>query len=225
MVSEFISVGSDDQSLAHRIYESLQDRIMSGDLPPGVWLRERELAEQMNVSRVPVREALRMLEVDTLVEILPRRGAVVTQLTIKDVRELFDVRQSLEVLAARLAARAATESNTAGLRTALEHARIAQDEGDDTKIAAANANFHEALHAMSDNQLLQSLMRPVLGRMRWLFRVTTFRAAHGQFDEHQHLFDAISSGDEELAAALAYAHVARGAEPSIDALRAVLPEV
>src|SRR5579862_7591453 len=91
-------------SSPHRIYEEIRNKIINGDLPPGTRLRERELADELGVSRVPVREALPYLQADGFITLESHRGAIVTELTLRDVRELFDVRLGVEVYAARLAA-------------------------------------------------------------------------------------------------------------------------
>lgn len=211
-----------DRLIVDRIYADLQERILSGSLRPGERLREAQVAILLNASRVPVREALRRLEHDGLVEILPRRGATVRHLTLADVEELFDVRESLEVLVARLAARHISEHGPDRLEAALAASEAAYRSGDERSIAAANAAFHEVMLEITGNTLLQSLMRLISGRVRWLFRLTHFRADHGQHEEHRALLEAIRDGDEQVAAALAYAHVARGRRPSLAALRGVL---
>lgn len=212
-----------DELVVDRIYADLQERILSGSLGSGERLREAQVATLLETSRVPVREALRRLEFDGLVEILPRRGATVRHLTLKDVEELFDVRESLEVLVARLAARHVSEHGVERLEEALATSERAYLSGDEREVAAANATFHEVMLEITGSSLLQSLMRLVSGRVRWLFRLTHFRADHGQRDEHNSLLEAIRHGDEDVAAALAYTHVARGRRPSLDALRGVLP--
>ena len=95
-----IPLGLADQPLSAKIYEALRERIIEGALRPGERIRERELAEELNVSRIPIREAMPRLEAEGFIRTLPRRGAVVTEMTIGDVEELFVVRSSLEVLAA-----------------------------------------------------------------------------------------------------------------------------
>ncbi|MBU2693503.1 GntR family transcriptional regulator [Pimelobacter sp. 30-1] len=212
----------EDDLLVDRIYVDLLERIVSGVLAPGERLREVHLATLLDVSRIPVREALRRLEFDGLVEIRPRRGATVRQLTIADVEELFDVREALEVLVARLAARHISEHGIALLDEALAQSQEAHLSGDDRRIAAASARFHEVMLELTGSSLLKSLMRMVSGRVHWLFRLTTFRGDHGHRAEHDAMLEAIRNGEEEIAAALAYAHVARGRRPSIDALRAIL---
>lgn len=213
-----------DSLLVDRIHADLQERILSGSIKPGEKLREAKVADLLDVSRVPVREALRRLEFDGLVEIQPRRGATVRPLTLKDVDELFEVRESLEVLVARLAARHAGSDGREALAAALASSERAYATGDDRTIAAANAHFHDVILELTGNALLRSLMRMVSGRLRWLFRLTAFRAVHGQQVEHATLVEAILDGDEELAASLAYAHVARGRRPSMEALSGILAE-
>jgi DNA-binding GntR family transcriptional regulator len=88
-------------------YEALKKRIIEVDLQPGERLVERDLADELKVSRIPLREALRLLAAEGLVVLVPHRGALVSPFTPADVRDLFDVRESLEVLAARLAAQRA----------------------------------------------------------------------------------------------------------------------
>lgn len=214
----------EDDLLVDRIYAELLERIVSGVLAPGERLRETHLATLLEVSRIPIREALRRLEFDGLVEIRPRRGATVRQLTIADVEELFDVREALEVLVARLAARHISEHGIALLDQALAQSEEAHRSGDERQVAAASARFHEVMLELTGSSLLRSLMRMVSGRVHWLFRLTTFRGDHGHRAEHDAMLDAIRNGDEEIAAALAYAHVARGRRPSIDALRSMLDD-
>ncbi len=153
---------------------------------------------------------------------LPRRGAIVTQLTVRDVEELFDIRESLEVLAARLASKRAATVGAEPLHTALLRARATAATTDEAEIAAANAGFHEAILELSGNRMLLTLTRPTAARLQWLFRLTSFRS-QGQLEEHEQLFDAIASGNEALAASIAYTHTARGRAPSIEALREILP--
>lgn len=215
-------MNTSDRSLSEKIYQQIRDRIIDGELAPGTRLRERDLAESLDVSRVPVREALPQLEIDGFVQVLPRRGAVVTQLTMRDVQELFDVRESLEVLAARLASQRVAEVGCEALRLALERSRAATASDDEAEIAAANAAFHQAVLELSGNRMLQTLIRPTVARLQWLFRLTSFRS-HSQFDEHEQLFEAISEGNEALAASIAYVHTARGRAPSIKALTGILP--
>jgi DNA-binding GntR family transcriptional regulator len=215
----------DDESLSRKIYHELRTRIIRGDYAPGTRLRERELAEEFAVSRIPLREALPQLEADGFIETLPRRGAIVTQLTMRDVYELFDVRLGVEVFATRLAAqRVAAGVSPEPLLAAMARADVALDRGDATEIADLNAELHEVIIAFAGNSLLTSMMAGVTGRDRWIFRMTASRDPVLACQEHHQLCDAICAGDADLSAAIAYAHIERGRAPSIRALQGVLPE-
>ena len=211
-------------SSPHRIYVQIRNKIISGDLQPGTRLRERELADELGVSRIPVREALPYLEADGFITSQSRRGAIVTELTLRDVQELFDVRLGVEVYAARLAAaRVAHGANPAQLRAAMGKAERALSGGDPGLIAETNAELHETIVALADNSLLTAMMRSVFGRDRWIFRMTSDRDPVVACAEHRELCDAIFAGDADFTAATAYAHIERGRKPTLETLKEVLP--
>ena len=213
----------EDRSLSHKVYEYLRDAIIEGDLAPGSRLLERELSQRLAVSRIPIREALPQLEAEGLIVTVPRRGSVVAQMTLSDIEELFDLRGSLDVLAARLASLRARTGSTAGLDQAFARAEIATTEGSETEIAAANATFHQEIVALTGSRLLESTMAPINARVRWLFRLTSDRDPTLLCREHAELHEAIRSGDVELAASLAFVHVERGRRPSLESLTGTLP--
>ena len=217
------SPGPDNRSLVNKVYEYLRDGIIEGDLRPGTRLLERELSERLDVSRIPIREALPQLEAEGLITTLPRRGSIVTQLTLRDIDELFSVRTSLEVLAARLASQQAAQRSSTLLSPAFARAELATAQGQQTEIAAANAAFHEAIVELSGSRLLNSMMAPISARVRWLFRLTSDRDPGVLCTEHRELYEAICAGDTELAASLAFVHVERGRRPSLESLTGVLP--
>lgn len=209
MHAEPISGGAagppDDQPLRDVIREKVRARIADGTWGPGTRLVERDLGEEFGVSRVPVREALRALESEGFVELLPRRGAVVRELNRAVVADLFDIRQVLEALAARLVAERMDEEGLAQLSAVVEDGRRALDAGDHFAAGTANTTFHETLLRLSGNDSLRALLEPLTGRLRWLFRQTT---DHQRVQtEHEQLLAALAMGDAELAAAVALAHV------------------
>jgi DNA-binding GntR family transcriptional regulator len=216
--------GEVERSLSSRIYRDLRQRIIVGEFPTGARLRERELAEALGVSRVPLREALPQLEADGFINTTLRRGAVVTQITLKDVEELFDVRLGVEVYATRLAAsRVRLGASSDALKAALARAITTLDTDDPDAIADANADLHEEIVTLAANSLLTTMMRPVSARDRWIFRMTADRDAHVACREHTELCAAIFDGNADLAAALAYSHIERGRAPTMKALRPILP--
>ncbi|GAA3208938.1 GntR family transcriptional regulator [Actinocorallia longicatena] len=202
-------------SLRDHAYETLKRRIVEVELAPGARLVERDLAAELNVSRIPLREALRMLAAEGLVLIVPGKGALVAPFTPADVRHLFDLREVLESLAARLAATRASEASMAPLAARMAEARSATDAGDAQRIASANAAFHAEIIALADNPLLTGIMGPLAARTEWLFRLTASRDPAEQCAEHEELYNLIAAGNEAAAAACAFAHIAAGRAPSL----------
>ncbi len=196
--------------------DELRERIAPGALPPGARLIERDLADQLGVSRVPVREALRMLEAEGMVHTVPRKGVVVNRLSRRDVEELFDVREALEVMGCRRAAEHGTEEGFLELKDLLGQARAAVEAGDPALIAQANAAFHEQITVLADNHALAALMEPLRSRMRWLFAQTD-DPGH-TVEEHEELFSAIVSRDADAAAACAVEHVQSNRKTVLDML-------
>nr|WP_296763638.1 GntR family transcriptional regulator [Rhodococcus sp. (in: high G+C Gram-positive bacteria)] len=203
------------KSLREIAYDTIRARIVDLSLAPGSRLVERDLATELEVSRIPLREAMQQLQQDGLVVLVPRQGAIVSPFTVDDVRDLFDVRESLEVLAARLAAERADAASLTALSAQLDAARAATAADDKPAIAAANAKFHSMIVEMSANPLLESLLRPLEARVQWLFHLTKDRDPGQQCLEHEHLYAAIANRDPERAAASAFSHVHSGREMSL----------
>ncbi|SNS49686.1 GntR family transcriptional regulator [Rhodococcoides kyotonense] len=203
------------KSLREIAYDAIRTRIVDLTLAPGSRLVERDLATELEVSRIPLREAMQQLQQDGLVVLVPRQGAIVSPFTVDDVRDLFDVRESLEVLAARLAAERADPDALAALAAQLDAARAATAADDKPAIAAANAKFHSMIVEMSANPLLESLLRPLEARVQWLFHLTKDRDPGQQCLEHEHLYAAIADRDPERAAASAFSHVHSGRDMSL----------
>lgn len=211
-------------SMAQAAYLAIREGIIHGTHRPGSRLRERELSDELRMSRIPVREALRQLELEGFVVASPNRGAVVGQLTLKDVAELFDVRLSLEVLAARQAAQAVADGRADdALRRVVAEAYRATLAEDVDAIRQANTQFHAQTIAMTGNALLIATMAPLLGRIRWLFALTADRDPRVEYAEHVALCDAIYRANPDLAGALAFAHIEHGREPSLAGLEGLLP--
>ena len=211
--------GRDDEVRAEHVYQLVLEGIVTGKYEQGMRLRERELSELHNVSRIPVREAIQRLEQDGFVESFPRRGAAVRRLTLTDVNELFDVRLCLETFAARTAAvRVAEGQNGARLQELVDETRRAIDDGPETKVASLSAEFHAEIVRLSGNRLLVESVKPLFGRMRWIFGLAHNRSNELQRDEHVELCNAILKGRPDLAYSLAYSHIELGREPVLAGL-------
>lgn len=209
-------------SLARQVYLALREGIILGRYPQGSRLIEQRLAEELDVSRVPLREAVPQLEMHGFVETSPRRGAVVATWDAKRVNDLFDLRLCLEVGAAGYAAaRVAAGASMEPLDAALRHSQEVVHDGDSYKIAEASTRYHEAIVRLADNELMVTLMRSVSERALWLFYLTSQLDADEAFCDHVELCEAIRSGNERVAESLAYTHIERDRIPSFTALRGI----
>lgn len=191
--------------LRDTISGELRTRIFSGVLAPGTRLVERDLAEEFGVSRFPVREAVRMLTQEGLVESLPTRGSVVRHLAPEEVQAIFDVREALEPLAARLAAAQVAGGATNTLFEHVATAREALSAGDRDLAADANADFHDALIVLANSNVLRDTLSPLIGRLHWIFRQVPDLAS--VCAGHSALAEAIDDGDIRLAEVEALRHV------------------
>ncbi|MDP9889226.1 GntR family transcriptional regulator [Pseudarthrobacter enclensis] len=196
-----------DRPLRETVRDTLRTRIFEGHYAPGTRLVERDLAAEFSVSRLPVREALRMLRQEGLISDRGARGAEVSSLSPKDVEDLFDVRQSLEVLACRLAAKRATTEDLAYLEGLLDNAEAFLAKGSVMEAHRANSEFHDAITAIADNNFLKSALEPLQGRMHWLFRHVSDLPE--LIREHRELYAAIASGDPDKAAAQSASHIGK----------------
>lgn len=207
-------------SLSRLVYSTVRERIILGQYRQGSRLPEQRIGEELNVSRVPLREAVPLLERDGFVHSRPRRGAVVARWDAKAIDELFDVRLSLEVGAARYAARQVSLGGSMeALNHALEQAQRTVAGGDAYAIARTSTAFHEAVIETSCNELMVRLMKSISGRITWLFFLTSGLPADEAFHDHVLLCDAIASGNERLAESVAYAHIERDRQPTFDDMR------
>ncbi len=152
------------KTIAQQVYERLRDEVLTGALNPGVWIREHDIASAWSVSRTPVREAVRRLAQDGLVEASPNRGVRVTVLTAEDVDDVYEVRALLEGAAARRAAEYATAADIEYLGRLLD--RIDATAASD--VAAhirADEAFHDAIVALARSATLADLTRRLAGRV------------------------------------------------------------
>lgn len=191
---------------SERVTRQLRDEILDGVRPPGSRLVERDLAEALGVSRLPVREALKALVAEGLVTPRPRTWAVVREFTPSDVADLDEVRSALEALAFRLAAQRHTRSGLERLRADVDAELEAARAGDAVRARRAAADFHQTVTSLAANELLTELDGVLRSRLRWLL---------GQHDdllavarEHEALYDAIAERDVTRVEALVVEHLA-----------------
>lgn len=192
-----------------RVRLALADEIVRGVIGPGVPLDEASIALRFQVSRTPVREAIRQLEAIGFAEARPHRGAVVPLFTPEKLNEIFLVMAELEALCARLAAEAATGEDKTTLQQVHAACRDAAHEGDIARYYELNIKFHEAIYASAHNSFLAEVTMGVRNR------VAPFRRAQFQsmgrlvrsVEEHEAVVAAILAGDAEKAAATMRDHL------------------
>ncbi|MEN6412164.1 MAG: GntR family transcriptional regulator [Veillonellales bacterium] len=197
------------QPLREVVCETLREAIVNGVLKPGERLMEIQLAEELGVSRTPVREAIRKLELEGFVIMIPRRGTYVADLSIKDVNEVFEVRTSLDVLAAGLAAERITDEELEQMERLLVQIGEYIEQGDMDKIVEADSQFHDILYQASRNDRLVGIinnLREQLTRFRSMSMSYPGRLKN-TLEEHGRLVEAIAARDVELAQQLATEHM------------------
>lgn len=190
---------------AARVARELREQIIDGRRAPGSKLVEREIGEDMGVSRVPVRDALKVLISEGLAVARPFSWAVVWQATASDIDDLIEVRSAIETLSFELAATRATPEGLDELAADLAREREASQRGDAVGARRAATDFHATITRIGGNALLRELFLVTDGRMRWLL------AQHDDLDEmlseHEAIYRAIKDGDARQATRLAKKHV------------------
>jgi DNA-binding GntR family transcriptional regulator len=203
-----VSPLGDGASLADRAYVAIRSLIVSLELAPGDPIREPELTAKLGIGRTPIREALRRLALERLVEVYPRRGMFVTTVDVRDLARLCEVRAVLEPEAARLAAERATKPDLEEL-TALIEELLDRRRRDDRALIDLDERIHRTIYRTSHNQLLEETLEWYYTHALriWMLALDRTRTLQSAVLEHHELLDAIARGKGERAAALMRAHV------------------
>ena len=201
------------------VAEELRKEIICGNFRPGYPLRLRDLADQYQVSTMPVREALRQLESDGLVTIIPRRGAIVTKLSADELEEIYDIRTTLEVMATRYAVPAISEET---LET-LDGLIVTMDQHleEVTELVRLNFEFHSVLYAASRRNHLLELIQTLRHRTEHYLHayIVGKEGMPMAQDEHRLVVAACRRGDAEQAAAIMQEHVTKAGNAIVEYLR------
>ena len=203
------------------VFNTLRQAILRGELKPGERLMEIQLANKLGVSRTPVREAIRKLELEGLVLMIPRKGAEVADITEKSLRDVLEVREALEELAVRLACDKITREGIGELKKAAQDFRRVLKSNDITEIAEADVCFHDVICIATENQKLVQLLNNLREQM-YRYRIEYLKdpRVYGKLlAEHEEIIRHIESGEKEKAAKVVSQHIENQAQAVTDVIR------
>lgn len=198
------------EPLRKQVYNVLREAILNGDITPGEKITEVEIADQLNVSRTPVREAFRMLELEELINIVPQLGVFIAGVeSKKEIDDIFQMRIELEGLAAYLAAKNITEEQVKRLKDYAQQIKQCVDDNNIEECINIDIAFHQIIKDASNNKWLEKFLETLFEQ------ATRFRAnsltqkgrMEEALNEHRELGDAIAEGNSELARELAKGHI------------------
>lgn len=199
----------DKYSLRGKVYDRIRENILNGVYKEHEELKEATLGEQMGVSRTPVREALRQLELEGLVEIIPNKGARVTGITKKDVEDIYQIRYLLEGLSARWATEHVTEEQLEKMEEILYLTEFHAQKGHYAQVYELDSQFHELMYEASGSKLLNNILSDFhmyVTRIRKISLSNSSRSKNST-EEHRAILDAIKEHDADKAEKCAHDHV------------------
>ena len=204
------------------VFNTLRQAILRGEFKPGERLMEIQLANKLGVSRTPIREAIRKLELEGLVLMIPRKGAEVADITEKSLRDVLEVRKALEELAVQLACEKITQEELEELEKAGENfKKVLKRSKDITEVAEADVRFHDVIYMATDNQKLILLLNNLREQM-YRYRVEYLKReeAHPQLiAEHAAIIEYISKGEKKAATDVMCKHIDNQVTTVIDVIR------
>ena len=196
--------------LRDEVFNTLRERILKGVYKPGERLMEIHLADQLGVSRTPIREAIRMLELEGLVKMVPRKGAQVAKISKEDLQDVLEVRKALDTLSVKLACERITEDEIKLLNNAEREFEKALASKDVREIAEADVAFHDVIHSATKNGRLKSMISNLVERIyRYRFEYIKQQSDGGKtlMLEHREIMRCIESRDVESAVKATEIHI------------------
>ena len=191
------------------VFKTLRQGILTGELKPGERLMEIHLAERLGVSRTPIREAIRKLELEGLVIMIPRRGAEVARITEKHLRDVLEVRRAVDALAVELACERISDSDKVALKKACDAFEGAIRSKEVRQIASCDVELHDIIVKATGNEKLVQLVANLSEQMyRYRFEYIKDETVHQQLiNEHKIIYESIINGDKDTAAKTVKMHI------------------
>ncbi len=222
MASKLSKINLNDyKPLREVIFNTIREAIISGELKPGERLMEVQLAEKMGVSRTPVREAIRKLELEGLVEMIPRKGAHVAEVSVKDIMDVLELRSTLDGLATELAAERITDDEIKELKHIYSQFVSYVEKDNLPGIVKKDVEFHDVIYRSSRNDRLITIvsnLREQIQRFRVIY-LKGYSNPREIANEHSEIIEAISTKNRELAKQVAQEHIRKQQEAMINSLK------
>lgn len=212
---------NDYKPLRDVIFNTIREAIIAGELKPGERLMEVQLADKMGVSRTPVREAIRKLELEGLVEMIPRKGAHVAEVSVKDIMDVLEIRASMDGLATALAAKRITPEEIKELKHVYSQFVTNVEKENVNGTIKKDAEFHDVIYRASRNDKLLQIsnnLKEQVQRFRVIY-LKGFGSTGDIIKEHEQIIEAITTKNPEMAQKIAYEHIRTQEETIIKALR------
>ncbi len=202
-------MGEDNYSLSSRVFHTIRENILSGKYATNEELKEKSIGEELGVSRTPVREALRQLELEGLVTIIPNKGAYVVGISQKDIHDIYEIRSRLEGLCARWAADQITKEQLDELEENIYLSDFHSSKGNSEQVVELDNKFHEILYNASGSKELRHVLldfHHYVQRVRKITLAVTDRAVQSN-EEHRKIVEALKKHDADQAEKLANEHM------------------
>lgn len=214
-------VGLERETLTEKVANKLRDSIVLGRLTPGTRLVETDLAQQLGVSKNTLREALRTLQTEGLIEYRPHKGTVVALITEQDIVELFTMRSTLEGLAARRVAELGSAEQMAELRRQAKELLQEAQAGDKRRVNEMDLRLHQTIWEISGHRLLQKMLTGMQNQIRVHMFVNTNEdiSLVDYISPHEALVDAIASGDPDEAERVMREHIDSSLRATLESRR------
>ncbi len=191
------------------VYNTLREAILKGELKPGERLMEMQLASRLGVSRTPIREAIRMLELEGLAVTVPRKGAEVARMTEKDMEDVLEIREALDELAARIVVAKINSEQMKELKEAREKFAESTKSGDIKRIAEMDVKFHDIIYEATGNPKLVNLLNNLREQL-YRYRIEYLKDPANYptlIQEHDAIVEGLATGNEELLMRAMHEHV------------------
>ncbi len=190
-----------EKSKSEIAYETIKEEIINNKIKPNTLLVERQLCKSLKISRTPVRSALQKLSEEGLVDFIPDRGCFVSSITYVDLIEIYEMREALEGLAARLCAQNMTANKVERLKFNIEEQRKAVEENDSELYLVKDFEFHRLILEVGGNKRVQNVIKNMMDQIERISNLikNDSHRIHNSYNQHKATYDAITQGDSQLA--------------------------